>query len=184
MKFIFLPEKHLQTLDSLPDGRFYERDNFNIVQVPHDCVPIWCSYSGDCVEDHSWTNPMSGRVHKTPHPLGLKFPRDDSFTDGFYEITKLKRIFGEGEAWCPDTGAKIHVDKIDPKSIWNPFFQRYDPACKCLSGKAKKEMSPSSDFGSYPYLDMFIQCKQLFFDVYCICGLRNGCHHHTDSDGD
>jgi hypothetical protein len=182
MTFFFLPKQHHLTLYSLPDGRFYERYNFNIVQVPHGCVPVWCSYSGDWV-DHSWTNPMSGLVHET-HPLGLKFMEDNSFTDGFYEITELKLIFGEGEAWCPDTNEKIHIEKTDPMSIWNPFFQRYDPACNCSSGKVIKEMSSSSDYGSYLYLDMFIQCKELFFDVYCNCGLRNGCHHHPDSDSD
>ncbi len=126
---------------------------------------------------------MSGRVHKT-HPLGLT-TKDTSFYEGFYEITTIDGLtFREGEAWCPDTNAKIHVDKIDPKSIWNPFLQRYDPACNCSSGKVIKEMSSSSDIGRYLYLDMFNQCKELFFDVYCICGLRNGCHHYPDSDSD
>jgi hypothetical protein len=185
MTFFYLPEQHPLSLENLPDGRFYTKDQLLcfVYQVPHGSAPVWCFYSGDWVEDHSWTNPMSGLVHET-HPLGLNFIKDNLFTDGFYEITELKLIFGEGEAWCPDTRAKIHVDKIDPKSIWNPFFQRYDPACKCLSGKAIKEMSSSSDYGSYLYFDMFIQCQELFFDVYCNCGLRNGCHHHTDSDSD
>ncbi len=186
MTFFFLTEQHFMTLENLPDGRYYTKylvDQF-VYQVPHGCAPVWCSYSGDW-HDHSWTNTFTNQVFENNNPLGLT-TKDTSFYEGFYEITTIDGLtFREGEAWCLDTNEKIHVDKIDPKSIWNPFFQRYDPACSnCSSGKAIKEMSSSSDFGSYLYLDMFIQCQELFFDVYCNCGLHNGYHHHTDSDSD
>ena len=184
MPFIFLPKQHPLTLKTLPDCRYYTKDSsgFDTVQVPYGCAPVSCEYTGDWI-NHSWTNQMSGRVHET-HPLGLTI-RDSSFIDRFYEITAIEGLtFGEGEAWCPDTNQKIHVEKTDQQSIWNLFFQRYDLACenywKCKG--VKKEMKSSSGRGSYLYLDRFIQCPKLFFDVYCNCGMRDNCEHDTDSD--
>jgi hypothetical protein len=185
MTFFFLPKQHPLTLKTLPDCRYYTKDSSGFdTQVPYGCAPVWCEYTGDLI-DHSWTNPMSGRVHET-HPLGLTI-RDSSFTDGFYEITAIEGLtFGEGEAWCPDTNQKIHVEKTDQQSIWNPFFQRYDPPCEnswqCKG--VKKEMESSSGRRSYLYLDRFTQCKHLFVEVYCKCGMRDGREHHTDSDSD
>jgi hypothetical protein len=186
MTFIFLPKKHHLSLENLPDGRYYTKDQLLgfVCQVPHGCAPVFCLYNGDWI-DHSWTNPMSGRVHET-HPLGLT-TKDTSFYEGFYEITTIDGLtFREGDAWCPDTGAKIHVEKTDQQSIWNPFFQRYDPPCEnywqCKG--VKKEMESSSDRGSYLYLDRFTQCKHLFVEVYCKCRMRDGREHHTDSDSD
>jgi len=189
MTFFFLPEQHPLTLESLPDGRFYTKDWFKsyTVQVPYGCAPVWCEYTGYWTDkSHFWTNPISGQVHTT-HPLGLRFILDNSFTDGFYEITPIKGLtFGEGKAWCPDTNSKIPVEKTDRRSVWNPFFQRYDPPCEnswqCKG--VQKEMESSSDCGSYLYLDMFTQCRDLFFKVYCNCGMRNGREPHTDSDSD
>lgn len=179
--FFYLPKQHPQTLESLPHGRFYTKDNSNIVQVPHGCAPVWCPYNGDSSDDHYWTNPISGRVHET-HPLGLMFMMDDSFTGGFYEITQIEGLtFGEGEVWCSDTNQKIRVEKTDVRSIWNPFFQRYDPPCDCFrSGKVKKEM----DRGSYMHFNIFIQCRPLFFDVYCNCWMRDNREHQSGSDSD
>ena len=119
--FFYLQKQHPQTLESLPNGRFYTKDNSNIVQVPHGCAPVWCPYNGDSSDDHYWTNPISGRVHET-HPLGLT-TSDSSFFEGFYEITAIEGLtFSEGEAWDPDKNSKIPVEKTDPRSIWNPFF--------------------------------------------------------------
>ena len=181
MTFFFLPEQHPLTLEVLPDGRFYTKGDFYIVKVPYGCAPGWCEYTGDWADgSHSWKNPISHQVHDT-HPLGLT-TNDSSFTDGFYEITEIKGLtFGEGEAWCPDTNSKIPVEKTDPRSIWNPFFQRYDPPCDCFrSGKVKKKM----DRGSYMHFNIFIQCRPLFFDVYCNCGMRDNREHQSGSDSD
>ena len=166
MTFFFLQQQHHLTLDSLPDGRFYERDNSNIVQVHHSCAPVWCEYTGDWADgSHSWTNPISRQVHDT-HPLGLKFIENNSFTDGFYEITEIKGLtFGEGEAWCPDTNSKIPVEKTDPRSIWNPFFQRYDPPCKC--GQAH---GTNYDFMNESFHEIFLDdIMTIFYEVYCKC---------------
>lgn len=188
MTFFFLPEQHHLTLEVLPDGQFYTRDwsQSYTVQVPYRCAPVWCEYTGDWTDEgHSWTNPISGQVRET-HPLGLTIS-DSSFYDGFYEITTIKGLtFEEGESWCPDTSAKIHVEKTDARSIWNPFFQRYDQSCnKHFSCKGvKKEMESSSDRGSYLYLDMFTLRRALFLNVYCECGLKDSYEHHTDSDSD
>ena len=186
MPNFYLPKQHPQTLESLPNGRFYTKDNSNIVQVPHGCAPVWCPYNDDWVDDHSWTNPISGQVHEKNHPLGLMFIADKLFTDGFYEITEIKLTFGEGEAWDPDTNEKVRVEKIVPKSVWNPFFQRYDPQCDNYwhCKKVKKEVSSSSDCGKYRYFYMFTQCRHLFFDVYCKCGMRDDREHATESDSD
>jgi hypothetical protein len=174
-KFFYLPNQHPLTLETLPDGRFYRKDWSYIVQVPHCCAPVWCAYTGDLTDEgYSWTNQISCKVYET-HPLCLT-TSDDSFFEGFYEITPIEGLtFCEGEVWCPDTNTKIHIEKTDPMSIWNPFFQRYDPQCvntwQCKN--VKKEMSSSSDCGSYLYFDMFIDCQHLFFDVYCNCGMRD-----------
>ncbi len=188
MTFFFLPKQHPQTLESLPDGQFYTKDQPQsyTVKVPHFCVPVWCEYVGDWTnEGHSWKNPISGQDHTT-HPLRLT-TSNGSFFEGFYEITPIKDLtFGEGKAWCPDTNSKISVEKTDKSLLWNPFFQRYDPPCnkdfRCKG--VQKEMESSSDCGSYLYLDMFTQCRDLFFKVYCNCGMRDGREHHTDSDSD
>ncbi len=185
MKSFFLSKQHHLRLDSLPDGRYYTKNHDFIVQFPHNCAPVWCEYTGDWT-DHSWENPISGQVHTT-HPLGFTVNSDNSFFDGFYEITEIKGLtFREGEAWDPDNNSKITVEKTDPLSIWNPFFQRYDPPCnKHFSCKGiQKEMESFSDCGSYLYFDKFTQCRNLFFDVYCNCGMRDGREHHTDSDSD
>lgn len=178
MTFIYLPEQHPRTLYSLPDGRFYERYNFNIVQVPHGCVPVWCSYSGDWV-DHSWTNPMSGLAHET-NPLGLT-TNDTSFYEGFYEMTAIDGItFREGEAWCPDTSAKIHLDKIDPKSIWNPFFQRYDPPC---NGDPSVCDPTKINYDCWDMVHQFFTGGDMatFTNIYCECCICKFCGNiHTD----
>ena len=187
MTFFFLSDKYPLTLKDLPDGRFYTKDWLLgcTLPVPNGCVPFWCEYTGDWTnEGHSWTNLRSGQVHTT-HPLGLKFIVDNSFTEGFYEITAIEGItFGEGEAWDPDTNQKIRIEKLVPMSIWNPFFQRYDPPCNkhFFCKGVKKVMKPYSDCGSYLYLDMFTECRELFFEVYCRCGLEDSREHHTDSD--
>ena len=186
MTFIYLSNQHPLTLETFPDGRFYPKDWSYTVDVPYSCAPVWCAYSGDLTDEiHSWTNPISGQVYKT-HPLGLT-TCDSSFYGGFYEITAIKGLtFEEGESWCPDTSAKIHVEKTDARSIWNPFFQRYDQSCNkhFLCKGVQKEMESSSDCGSCLYFDMFTKCRHLFFEVYCDCGMRDGREHHTDSDSD
>ena len=188
MTFFFLLKQHHLTPEELPDGRYYtkdcSKDGSYTVQVPNGCAPVLCEYTGDLFEYHSWTNPISGRVYEKTHPLGLT-KQDGSFFDGFYEITAIEGLtFKVGEAWCHDTNQKIHVEKTDAQSVWNPFFQWYDPQCKCGNGKAKKEIESSSDRGSYLYFGMFTQCPHLFFDVYCNCGMRDCREHHTDSDSD
>ena len=164
MTFFFLQQQHHLTLDSLPDGRFYERDNYNIVQVHHSCAPVWCEYTCDWADgSHSWTNPISRQVHTT-HPLGLT-TSDCSFFEGFYEITAIEGLtFGEGEAWCPDTNSKIPVEKTDPRSIWNPFFQRYDPPChRCILRRIKY------DFVNESFHEIFLDDMTIFYEVYCEC---------------
>ena len=164
MPNFYLPKQHPQTLESLPNGRFYTKDNSNIVQVPHGCAPVWCEYTDYLMnEGHSWVNPISGRVHTT-HPLGLT-TSDISFFEGFYEITAIEGTFGEGEAWCPDTNSKIPVEKTDPQSIWNPFFQRYDPPCKC--GQAH---GTNYDFMNESFHEIFLDdIMTIFYEVYCKC---------------
>jgi len=181
MTFFFLPKQHPLTQKKLPDGVFYPIDNSSVVNVPHHCAPVKCIYSGDFFENHSWKNTFTNQVFENNHPLNLEVS-DSTFYDGFYEITKIKCLtFGEGEAWCPKTNLKIRVEKTDVRSIWNPFFQRYDPQCDCFrSGKVKKEM----DRGRCMYFDKFTQCPHLFFNVYCNCGMRDNREHQTDSDSD
>jgi len=194
MIFIFLRERNHRTqktlppltLETLPDGRFYPIDDSSAVTVllPDSCVPVKCFYSGDYFE-HSWTNPITGEIFET-HSLNLE-ASDRTFYDGFYEITKIKSLtFGEGEAWCSDTNQKIPVEKTDVRYIWNPFFQRYDQPCDCWlnRGKVKKEISSSSGRGSYMYFDKFTHCPDLFFEVYCNCGMRDNREHQSGSDSD
>lgn len=187
MKFFFLQIQHSLTLERLPDGRFYPIDNSSAVKVllPHGCAPVKCFYSGDFFENHSWTNSFTGQVFEKNHPLNLEVS-DSTFYNDFYEITPIDLTFGEGESWCHDTNQKIHVEKTDPRSIWNPFFQRYDPPCDCWlnRGKVKKEISSSSGRGSYMYFDMFTECRHLFFEIYCNCGMRDGREHQSGSDSD
>jgi len=196
MIFIFLRERNHRTqktlppltLETLPDGRFYPIDDSPAVKVliPHCCAPVKCIYSGDFFKRHSWTNTFTNQVIEDNHPLNLEVS-DGTFYDSFYEITKIKCLtFGEGEAWCSDTNQKICVKKTDVRSIWNPFFQRYDQPCDCLlnRGKVKKEISSSSGRGSYMYFDKFTHCPELFFEVYCNCGMRDNRSHHSDSDSD
>jgi hypothetical protein len=176
MTFIYLPNQHPQTLKSLSNGLFYPKDWSYTVDVPYRCAPVWCAYSGDFTdESHSWTNLTSGQVYKT-HPLGLT-TCDSSFYGGFYEITAIKDLtFEEGESWCPDTSAKIRVEKTDARSIWNPFFQRYDQSCHCIPNNNKVEKR-ISNWGSVMYFDdTFRQCRELFFSIYCDCGMQNNEH--------
>ena len=163
-KFFYLPNQHPLTLETLPDGRFYPKDWSYIVDVPHGCAPVWCAYSGDLTdESHSWTNPISGKVYET-HPLGLT-TCDTSFFEGFYEIIAIEGLtFGEGEAWCPDTNQKIRVEKTEPRSIWNPFFKRYDPPChRCNPRRIKY------DFVNESFHEIFLDHMTIFYEVYCAC---------------
>jgi len=168
MTFFFLPKQHHLTLASLPDGRFYTKDWLlsYIVQVQNGCAPVWCEYTGDWT-DNSWTNPISGLVYEK-HPLGLT-KSDGAFFDGFYEITEIKGLtFGEGDAWCPDTNQKIRVEKTDAQSVWNPFFQRYDPPCdrdtvECCSNRIKY------DFVNESFDGIFTNNMTIFYEVYCTC---------------
>jgi len=188
MTFFFLPKRHFLTVETLPDGPFFTKkqleENYEY-QVPFYCVPVWCPYTGNFVDEHTWENQISLHIHEK-HPLGFTISSDNSFFDGFYEITYIEGLTfeNEGDAWNPDTNEKIRVEKTDQMSVWNPFFQRYDPPCDCLSGKVKKHMTSSSDCGRYMYFNVFIQCPILFFDVYCNCGMRDNREHATDSDSD
>lgn len=190
MTFFFLPQQHYLTLETLPDGRFFpENQLFWGYQIPYYCVLSLCQYTGDWDKDHSWKNKTTNKVYETIHPLGLEYKGafSSSFTDDFYEIIKIEGLtFGEGEALCPKTFQKIRVEKPNPRFIWNPFLQRWDPPCDCWlnSGKIKKEMSSSSGRGSYMHFDRFVDCENLFFAVYCSCGMRDNREHHTDSDSD
>lgn len=177
MTFFFLPKQHHLTLNSLLDGRFYTKDCSDIVRVPNGCAPVWCEYTGDSLEDHSWTNPISGQVHKTP-PLGLT-ESDGAFFDGFYEITSIEGLtFGEGDAWCLETNQKIRVEKTDARSIWNPFFQRYDPPCdrntyECNPHRLKYKY----DFMNESFHEFFTENENmhLFYEVYCACCCCEDC---------
>ena len=135
------------------------------------------------LEYHSWTNPISGWVYET-HPLSLT-KKDGSFFEGFYEITPIEGLtFGEGEAWCPDTNQKIHVEKTDAQSVWNPFFQRYDPPCDrdehdCDSNRIKYVVTPELVH------EIFKEDIDLFTKVYCPCCICKSCHkiHEWDCVG-
>ena len=170
MTFFFLPKQHPQTLESLPDGRFCtnECSRSYIVEVPHGCAPVWCEYTGNWTkEDHSWTNPISGQVHTT-HPLDFQ-RKSCLFFDNFVEITQIKGLtFGEGEAWCPDTNQKIHIEKTDQMSIWNPFFQRYDEPCPKNNSECVRNRI-HYDFVEHNIHEMFKDNMSLFFKVYCPC---------------
>jgi hypothetical protein len=166
--FFYLPKQHPQTLESLPNGRFYTKDNSNIVQDPHGCAPVWCEYNGNWTNEcHYWENPISGRVHTT-HPLGLT-TSDSSFFDGFYEITQIEGLtFREGEAWCLKTNQMVRVEKTDQTSIWIPFFQEYDQPCDrnehdCESHRSKY------DFSKNRFHEFFSDDMNEFFKYYCRC---------------
>jgi hypothetical protein len=155
-----------------------------MVPVPHDHAPVWCPYTGD-LTNHSWTNHTSGQVYEKKHPLDLT-EDDEAFFEGFYEIIETEGLtFGEGEAWCldtnpwcPNTNKKICIKKTDFASVWNPFFQRYDPPCdrrtdKCCPNRIKYHFGNASMnelFHSYFSLDM-----DIFYDVYCECCRCDNC---------
>ncbi len=172
MPSIFLPEQSRMKPDEC--CQFYMNDNFSYLPVHYYHVPVLCIYNFNSEYD-SWTNPISHQVHTT-HPLGLT-RQDGSFTDGFYEITRIEGLtFGEGEAWCHDTNQKIHVEKTDQRSIWNPFFQRYDPPCKC--GELHRI---NYDFENNTYHVLFDEIMNEFEKVYCAgCFRCEFCHEiHT-----
>ena len=189
MPFIFLSEQHHLTLEDLQDGPFYTNDRAlsYIVQVPNRYAPVWCEYTGNRLEYHSWTNPISGRIYEKTHPLGFTEKSDNSFFDGFYEITPIDLTFRKGEAWCPDkTNQKIPVEKTDQPSIWNPFYQRYDPPCNrdehdcdVLIPKIKYDRHESVH-------KIFEKDIDLFTTVYCPCCICKRCHnvHEWDCDND
>lgn len=174
--FYLLPQQQRPILRGLPDCQFYTKDSSGIVPIHYSSAPVWCPY--DYREDDSWTNPISYQVHKT-HQLGLN-EKDRSFFDGFYQITTIEGLtFGEGQAWDPDTNTKIDVEKTDQMSIWNPFFQRYDPPCdnncrNCEPFRIKY------DFVNESFHEIFKENMDVFTNVYCQCCICNGCHEiHT-----
>lgn len=184
MTFFFLPKQHPLTLGKLPDGLFYTKDwsRSYIVQVPYGCAPVWFEYNGDYTDEgHSWTNPISGQVHTT-HPLGLTMS-DSSFFEGFYEITAIEGLtFNEGESWDPDKNSKIPVEKTKAQSVWNPFFQRYDPPCNgdpsvCDPTKINYDVHCWDMFHK-----IFTGDMTTFTKVYCkccICKYCNEIHEHV-----
>jgi hypothetical protein len=76
MPLFFLPQQHNTTLDELPDGRFITEEELSSweYQIPFGCVPAWCEYIGDWVDDHAWENQRTGEVRENIHPMGLKMP--------------------------------------------------------------------------------------------------------------
>ena len=166
-RIFYLPQQHPLTLDSLPDGRYYTKNHDCIVLIPPNCALFWCPYTGDFTdEDHSWTNPKSRLVHTT-HPLGFTVNSDNSFFDGFYEITEIEVTFGEGDKLCPDTNAMICVEKTDAQSVWNPFFQRYDPpcdrdTCDCELHRINYDFVNESFHKIFPNMT-------IFYEFYCKC---------------
>jgi len=175
-KYLYLPKPHLLKMEDLLDGRFYIKDQLlgSTLPVPNDCAPVFCEYDWTD-EGHSWKNPISGTVYTT-HPLSLTEP-DCFFFDGFYEITKIDEglTFREGEAWCPDTNQKVHVEKTDPTSIWNPFFQRYDEQCNRHTEDCDplriEYNSETEDFHRSFNGDM-----TQFLNVYCRCSICQYCN--------
>ncbi len=156
MSFIFLPKQSQMKPDE--GCRFYIYEHFSYFSVPYSCAPVLCRYDFEC---GSWTNPISHQIYTT-HPLGLTM-KDGSFYNDLYEITRIEGLtFGEGESWCQDTNQKIHVEKTDPRSIWNPFFQRYDPPCKC--GELHRI---NYDFENNTYHVLFNEIMNEFEKVYC-----------------
>jgi hypothetical protein len=167
---IYLPEKHPFTLDQLEFGPFYPVNYSSTVEVPHGYAPVLCEYTGDwSPEGHAWTNPISGQIY-TKHPLN--FPMGgSSFYETLYEVTKIEGLtFGEGEAWDPDTNEKVRIEKIVPTSVWNPFFQRYDPPCNCDPQRIEYDYVNDS-FHIY----FLGNQKDMFFNIYCTCCRCDDC---------
>ena len=178
MPFFYLPKQHPLTLEQLPDGRFFTKEQSQeqyVYQVPFGCGPVWCEYTGDwSPEGDSWTNQITCQIH-TKHSLDFT-RKNSSFYEGFYEITQIEGLtFGEGEAWDPDTNEKVRVEKIVPTSVWNPFFQRYDQPCD----RDEYECDPQHikyDFVNESFDSIFnTDEKHMFFEVYCTCCRCDDC---------
>jgi hypothetical protein len=175
MTFFYLQTQNSITLSTLPHGRYYTKEQVDsgVYPVPFRSVPCWCSYIGNYVDVHNWTNSMSNQIY-VKHPLGLTVA-DNSFLEGFYEITETEGLtFGEGEAWCPDTNQKIRVKKTDVRSIWNPYFQKYDQPCDrnehdCELHRIKYDFSKNS------FHEFFSDDIEEFFTYYCRCCRCQNC---------
>lgn len=168
---IYLSKEHPVRLDQLKVGPFYQVNCLSTVVVPYSCAPVWCEYTGDWIgpEGDSWTNPITGQIHTT-HPLDFT-RRNGSFYEGFWEVTQIEGLtLGEGEAWDPDTNKKVRIEKIVPTSVWNPFFQRYDPPCNCDPQRIKYDHLNES-FHIY----FLGNQTDIFFNVYCTCCRCDDC---------
>jgi hypothetical protein len=164
MQFIYLPEQHHLT----PDSLFCKNDPSSIGLVPYGHLPVWYEYNFD---SGSWTNPRTGKCYTT-NPFDLT-ERDSSFVEGFYELTKIEGLtFHEGEAWSPYEYDKIYVEKTVPSLLWNSFFRRYDPPCDryshlCVQHKIKYEFEKNT-------IHEFVNIEELL-KCYCECSLCEFC---------
>jgi len=169
MPFFYLQTQNSITVSTLRHGRYYTEDQLDsgIYPVPFQSLPYWCRYTGNHNDVHNWTHPTSGQIYET-HPLGLTVA-DNSFLDGFYEITETEGLtFGEGEAQCLITNKKIRIEKTDRTSVWIPFFQKYDQPCDRNESDCELHRS-KYDFSKNSFHEFFSDDMKEFFKYYCRC---------------
>jgi hypothetical protein len=175
MTFFYLQQPTRITVSTLRHGRYYTKDQVDsgVYPVPFRSVPYWYEYTGNYDDVHNWKNPMSSQIYEK-HPLGLTVA-DNSFFDGFYEIIETEGLtFGEGEAWCLKTNQPVRVEKTEPMSVWNPFFQKYDQPCDrnerdCELHRIKYDFSKNS------FHEFFSDDIEEFFTYYCRCCRCQNC---------
>jgi hypothetical protein len=179
MPFFYLKNER----DLPPECRFYTQDTVDqsslsipIIVTLYN-VPVFLEYTGDYIDEHSWTNLLSGECF-FKHPLELTIC-DRTFLDGFYEIMKFGVMeFDEGDVWNPKTCQKEHVSKPGRDYVWNSICQCYEQQCnECYSGRIKY------DFVNHKIDSYFISKEMhLFFEVYCKCCVCEHCNEiHTFS---
>lgn len=194
MIFFFLQKQHPLTRKDL-DSRFYTKSCSITVIVPYSYAPVSCEYIGDRKnKSHSWRNPISGNFYTT-HPLGLT-ETDGSFFEDFYELTKINALIGKkgrenwifrkGERWSPETN-EISFPFIfsDPKLVWNPFSQRYDPPCNRNEHDCDV-LIPKIAYDTHESVhEIFEEDIGLLTEVYCPCCICRTCHkiHEWDCVG-
>ena len=154
--------------------------------VPYGYAFVKVIYSRDKkTNSHSWINPYRSKPYKY-HRMGLKEEIDPSFFEDFYELTKIKALierprrekwlFLEGEVWrVEESGMSFRIMKTDLRSVWNPFFQRYDEPCpednyECVRNRIHY------NFMEHNIHEMFKDNMSLFFEVYCPCSRCNHCN--------
>ncbi len=191
MTFFFLPKQHpLTRSKGLAIDQYYTKDQLigSRIPVPYGYVPVWCQSYYFTGSDF-WRNPLTNYTYND-HPLGLT-ERETGYSDGFYEMTSIIEIeefnglstelnkgqqwtFREGHAWCFETNTVIVVEKTDPTSIWNPFFQRYDKQC-CRTPDSCEPLRIEYDSEKEDFHSSFNGDMTQFLGVYCRCTICQYC---------